>query len=114
MFVKAVLAAMVVVALVLIPANASALRGVATTTVTIKENSGDFEGKVQASDPACRGNRLVKVKELPSKDTIASDTSEANGAWNTGNTNADPGDYFAKVKKTADCSRAKSRIVTVN
>ena len=106
-------AALVVVALALIPASASALTG-STTTVTIKEQSGDFSGKVKSSDSDCRGNRLVKVKELPSKQTIASDTSESNGEWNTGNTSADPGDYFAKVKRTETCSKAKSAVVTVN
>ena len=113
-FKRTLLAGLVVIALALIPANASALLGVATTTVTIKEKSGDFSGKVKSSDAACRGDRLVKVKELPSKNTIASDTSESNGAWNTGNTSADPGDYFAKVKKTDDCTKAKSEVVTVN
>ncbi|HYH61833.1 MAG TPA: hypothetical protein VD766_08195, partial [Solirubrobacterales bacterium] len=76
--------------------------------------SGDFSGKVQGTPSSCRADRIVKVKELPSKNTIASDTSESNGAWDTGNTGADPGDYFAKVKKTDTCSKAKSSTVTVD
>jgi hypothetical protein len=87
-----------------------------TTTVTIKEKSGDFSGKVTGNPSSCRADRLVKVKRVaPGKDpTIASDTSESNGTWSTGNNSADPGDYYAKVKKTIDCGKAKSSIVTVN
>ena len=105
-----------VVAVGLIPASASALQGVAPTTVTIKEKSGDFSGKVSSTDPSCRGERTVKVKLVqPGKDqTVASDTSDSNGSWSTGNTDADPGDYYAKVRKTLDCAKARSEVITVN
>jgi hypothetical protein len=107
--------AVVAASLALAPAGAAALQG-SNTTVTIKEKSGDFSGKVKSSDSDCRGDRLVKVKEkVNGKDpTIAKDTSESNGAWDTGNNSADPGDYYAKVKKTSDCGKAKSETVTVN
>lgn len=84
--------------------------------MTIKAKSGDFSGKVKSPSSACRGDRLVKVKmQVKGKDpTIAMDGSESNGDWSTGNTGADPGDYYAKVKKTSNCSKAKSRTVSVS
>lgn len=94
------------------------------TEVTIKEQGGDFHGKVKSPDGGqqCIEDRKVTVlkkKDGPDK-TINSDTSDTAGNWDTGNTHVGPGKYYAKAKhvllKTDEvlCETGKSETVTVN
>jgi hypothetical protein len=97
---------------------------VGTTTVTIQEQNGDFQGRVKSNQPDCRGDRkvvLFKQRKGPD-DKIASDTSENNGDWSTGNTHVNHGKYYAKARRVqfamkrglVGCEPDKSRVVTVN
>jgi len=97
---------------------------VGTTTVTIQEQNGDFQGRVKSNQPDCRGDRkvvLFRQRKGPD-DKIASDTSENNGDWSTGNTHVNHGKYYAKARKVqfamkrglVGCDADKSRVVTVN
>jgi hypothetical protein len=97
---------------------------IGTTTVTIQEENGDFHGKVKSDQPNCRADRkvvLFKQRKGPD-DKIASDTTESNGDWSTGNTHVNHGKYYAKARKVTfamkrgliGCEPDKSRVVTVN
>jgi hypothetical protein len=107
------------------------LAGVATageppyeTKVTIKEENGDFHGRVKSPEGGqqCIEDRKVTVfKKRDGQDKrINSDTTDGDGRWNTGNTHVGRGKYYAKAKavllKTQEvlCEKAKSEIVVVN
>ncbi len=83
------------------------------TEITIKENGGDFFGKVKSSNQNCLEDRTVKVKKVrPGKDEyIAMDTTDSDGKWNTGNTGQDKGKFYAKVKESGACDGAKSETI---
>ena len=94
------------------------------TEVTIKEQNGDFHGKVKSPDGGqqCIEDRKVTVykkKDGPDK-KINSDTADTAGNWDTGNTHVGQGKYYAKAKhvllKTEEvhCETGKSETVTVN
>ena len=94
------------------------------TDVTIKEQNGDFHGKVKSPEGGqqCVEDRKVTVfkkKDGPDK-RINSDTTDTAGNWNTGNTHVGKGKYYAKAKavllKTDEvlCEKGKSETVTVN
>ena len=104
---------------------ATAMAGtIGTTTVTIQEENGDFHGRVKSNEPDCRADRHVALfKQRKGKDEkIASDTTENNGDWSTGNTHVKHGKYYAKARKVQfamkrgliGCDPDKSRVVTVN
>ncbi len=95
-------------------ASTSAAGTQAETTVTIKEQSGDFSGRVNSEDePRCSAGRTVVLKQKrPGKDDkIATDTTEDNGKWSTGNTNLSDGRFYAQAKEDPDCKSARSEIV---
>ena len=94
------------------------------TDVTIKEQNGDFHGKVKSPEGGqqCVEDRkvtLFKKREGPDK-RINSDTTDTAGNWNTGNTHVGKGKYYAKAKavllKTDEvlCEKGKSETVTVD
>jgi hypothetical protein len=96
------------------------------TQVTIKEQSGDFSGKVKSENSSCIADRTVTVlkkrKNRPDK-KINSDTTDKAGKWNTGNTGVGKGKYYARAKRVAPlktamrgtvlCRAGKSKVVTV-
>lgn len=97
------------------------------TEVTIKEQNGDFNGKVKSEGEGvelCLEDRKVTVmKQKSGKDQkINSDTTDEEGKWNTGNTGVGPGKYYAKAKEVILvraagpilCEKGKSKTVTVN
>ena len=88
--------------------------------VTIVVNGGDFSGQVKHKNDACVAEREVIVFEQlgaepnPATDTeVASDTTDADGEWNTGNTGANNGQYYAHAPATAECKALTSKTVTV-
>jgi hypothetical protein len=95
------------------------------TKVTIKEQNGDFHGKVKSDVTECVVDRKVTVlkkRSGPDK-RINSDTSDEDGKWSTGNTGVGPGKYYAKAKGSDPeakrggapyCEKGKSETVTVN
>jgi hypothetical protein len=109
-------------------AGASALVSSYPTRVTIKEQNGDFHGKVK-TDPGgeiyCLADRkvtLFKKKRGPDQ-KINSDTTGKDGRWDTGNTHVGHGKYYAKAKAVPQsmkrgelplCKKGKSPTVTVN
>jgi hypothetical protein len=96
------------------------------TNVTIKEENGDFHGKVKSPEGglSCIADRKVTVFKKRDGDDkkINSDTSGKDGSWNTGNTHVGPGKYYAKAKTVFEskakgavyCEKGKSETVTVN
>ena len=84
------------------------------TEITIKEQGGDFSGKVKSDNGYCEGdNRTVKLfKKKPGKDSkIATDTTDIDSAWATGNTGENQGRFYAVVKAVASCDKAKSKTI---
>jgi hypothetical protein len=88
-------------------ATASANPTVAST-VTIQAEGTDLFGNVSSTNATCENNRKVIVfKQVGTRgggDDIrfASDTTDSDGDWNTGNTGTE-GKFYAKVKKTDLC-----------
>jgi hypothetical protein len=88
-------------------ATASANPTVAST-VTIQAEGTDLFGNVSSTNAICENNRKVIVfKQVGTRgggDDIrfASDTTDSDGDWNTGNTGTE-GKFYAKVKKTDLC-----------
>jgi len=94
------------------------------TTVTIKTQNGDFWGKVVSLRPklCAKDRKVVVFKQLgaeqhPATDEkIASDTASLSGdkyEWNTGNTGAMNGKYYARVGRTSSCKADTSETVKV-
>ncbi len=94
------------------------------TTVTIKTQNGDFWGKVISPRPklCARERKVVVFKQLGAEqnpatdDKIANDMASLNGdvyEWNTGNTGAMNGRYYARVGRTTDCRADTSETVKV-
>ena len=88
--------------------------------VTIVVNGGDFSGRVVHKKEICRAEREVIVFQQagdtpdPTTDSdVASDTTDAEGDWNTGNTGANDGRYYAHAPATTDCKALTSKTVTV-
>jgi hypothetical protein len=79
-----------------------------SSTVTIHADGTDLSGNVSSSNPTCEANRHVVVfKQIGTRGggndiNFASDTSDDDGDWNTGNTGTE-GRFYAKVKKTSLC-----------
>ena len=98
--------------------------GNAETKVTIKQQSGDFYGKVKSSDPyRCADDRkVVLYEQLGSGQDhrndrkVASDRSSLDGdhgEWSTGNTGLDSGRYYARAGKTDGCKADTSKTVRI-
>ncbi|KAA1425708.1 hypothetical protein [Nocardioides antri] len=79
-----------------------------SSTVTIQAQGTDLFGQVSSTNATCEANRTVVVfKQVGTRgggDDIrfASDTTDADGDWNTGNTGTE-GKFYAKVKRTELC-----------
>lgn len=88
-------------------ATATAAPTVAST-VTIQAEGTDLFGNVSSANPVCEADRKVIVfKQVGTRgggDDIrfASDTTDDDGDWNTGNTGT-AGKFYAKVKRTDLC-----------
>jgi hypothetical protein len=84
--------------------------------VTIQAEQVDLSGFVTSSNPGCLSDRTVIVYKVVGTrgggdDTrLASDTSDEDGSWNTGNTGVE-GYFYAKVKANTTCGRAFSSTV---
>jgi len=94
----------------------------AATTVTIRAQNGDFSGTISSPRPKrCANNRTVNVyhqkgaiQNLKVDTKIASDTSSLNGdryEWETGNTGAPNGKYYARAVQTPLCKADSSKTV---
>lgn len=88
--------------------------------VTIVVNGGDFSGRVKHKKESCEVEREVFVfrqlgntPDPTTDDEIASDTTDADGEWNTGNTGANNGQYYAHAPETAECKALTSKTATV-
>lgn len=88
----------------------TASAGGTLTIVTIRENSGDFFGKVKSQKAKCFKNRRVALykqkgpMQVPSEDRkVAQDDSDNEGKWNTGNTGFDKGKFYARAKAIEGC-----------
>jgi hypothetical protein len=83
------------------------------TTVTIRNEGGDFFGRVRSPDADCKPDRTVKLKrKRPGRDeTIATDTTDEQGRWSTGNTGLTNGRYYARVRGTEECRGATSEVI---
>lgn len=100
-----------ILALATLSATASA-GTMAATQVTIKERGGDFSGKVKSEDsPRCTASRkVVLFRKKPGKDKrVATDMTEDDGSWSTGNTGEDSGKFYAKAIKDPDCETGRSK-----
>lgn len=94
----------------------------AATTVTIRAQNGDFSGTISSPHPKrCANNRTVnvyhqkgKVQNLKVDTKIGSDTSSLNGdryEWETGNSGAPNGKYYARAVQTPLCKADSSKTV---
>jgi len=117
------LVGVVVVGLVSVAGIANAGTAI-ETRVTIKTQNGDFWGKVSSPRPklCAKDRKVVVFKQLGAEqhpatdDKIASDTASLNGdvyEWNTGNTGAMNGRYYARVGRTVNCKADMSETVKV-
>lgn len=85
----------------------------ATTKVTIKEQNGDFWGRVISPQAKCYEERKVVLMKVKSgkDEKMAMDTADMDGDWNTGNTGYNKGRYYAKAGKISGCDADKSPII---
>jgi hypothetical protein len=104
---------------VLAPSTADARRR-KRSKLTIVVEGGDFSGRVVSRKAVCVSEREVIVFERlgtepdPTTDTeIASDTSDEDGEWNTGNTGANNGRYYAFAPAALECKALTSKTVEV-
>jgi hypothetical protein len=94
------------------------------TEVTIREQNGDFHGKVkspQGGQECIEDRKLTVFKKQDGPDRkINSDTTDTAGNWDTGNTHVGKGKYYAKAKAVllmtneVFCEKGKSETVTVD
>ena len=86
--------------------------------MTIQAEGTDLFGQVSSTRAACEADRKVIVfKQVGTRgggDDIrfASDTTDSDGDWNTGNTGTE-GKFYAKVKANTSCERDLSPTITV-
>src|SRR4029077_12892196 len=96
--------------------------GLATTTVTIKGQNGDYSGAVNSPRlHRCADQRTITVYKQkgsvqnPSVDTeIGSDTSELHGhhgEWSIGNSGFKSGWFYARAARTPGCKAASSKSI---
>jgi hypothetical protein len=95
--------------------------GAINTKVTIKEDHGDFHGKVFSRKRKCEGRGVVTVYKLqgtgayhPATDKkIGSDMSEGDGdhgVWSVNDTGARRGRCYAMARRSPGCTRGFSKI----
>jgi hypothetical protein len=88
----------------------------AKTTVTIQAEGTDLSGTVSSKRQRCVTDRKVIVIKIKGTrgggddKVFASDTADADGSWNTGNTGTE-GRFYAKVRRTAACRGDESPTV---
>lgn len=86
------------------------------STVTIQAEGVDLFGSVSSPNASCLEDRMVIVFKQKGKrgggDDVkfASDNTESDGSWSTGNTGTE-GKFYAKVRKTATCKAAVSATI---
>ncbi len=91
----------------LVPVGADAAAP-ARSTVTIEADGTDLFGEVDSPRDRCESNRkVIVIKQVGARGggndvRFASDTTDDDGDWNTGNTGTE-GKFYAKIKKTAQC-----------
>ncbi len=89
----------------------------APSTVTIQAEGTDLFGNVSSSRAVCEADRKVIVyKQVGVRGggndiSFASDTTDSDGDWNTGNTGTE-GKFYAKVKRNLQCKGDLSPTVT--
>ncbi len=87
-----------------------------SSTVTIQAEGTDLFGQVSSSQATCEANRTVVVfKQVGARGggndiRFASDTTDSDGDWSTGNTGTE-GKFYAKVKASTTCARDLSPTV---
>ena len=92
--------------------------GLTPSTVTIQAEGTDLFGTVSSSD-ACEADRKVIVFKVVGTRgggddlRFASDTTDTDGDWNTGNTGTE-GKFYAKVKRTLECKADFSPTITAS
>lgn len=95
------------------PANALAK---SPSQVTIHADGVDLSGFVTSNNPGClSGRKVVVFKQIGTRgggddQRLATDTSDDDGSWNTGNTGVE-GYFYAKVRANTTCGRAVSSTV---
>jgi hypothetical protein len=93
----------------------------ATSTVTIKAENGDFSGVLKSSRPrvCARDRKVIVFKQLGQEqdpsvdDKVASDTASRSGdryEWSTGNTGVF-GKVYSLVRRTPECKPDASKTV---
>ena len=109
---RATLMSLAALAAVALPTAADALapqlRAPAASTVTIQAEGTDLSGTLSSPRAACvEGRKVIVFKQIGTRgggddQSFASDTADADGSWNTGNTGT-PGRFYAKVRANAQC-----------
>lgn len=115
-FPRALLIAVAILAIGIVPLSASAKGTTYETTVTIKGPDGDFSGRVKSFNPQCETQRTVKVfKKREGKDKkIGTDTTPvANNSWSTGNSGYKKGKFYAKAPAVEVCEKGRSETITL-
>jgi hypothetical protein len=113
---KSFLVVVVLLVGVLAVAGIANARAGAETKVTIKEQNGDFSGKVKSDKQKCVEERKVtlwRAHKNKDDEKIATDTTGSDGEWSTGNTGAEKGKYYAKAGKVSGCKKGISETVKV-
>ena len=105
-------------ALVLLAPTTADAAAPARSTVTIEADGTDLSGEVDSPRDRCERNRKVVVfKQVGTRGggndvRLASDTTDDDGDWSTGNTGT-AGRFYAKVKKNDRCRADLSPTIRV-
>lgn len=111
-----ILAAVAVLAIAAVAAPSAALakKKNKKASITLVVNGGDFSGKIKdKKHPQCLAEREVTVFNVQGNEPGPSDTSDADGSWNTGNNGANDGSYYAFTPATPGCKALTSKIGVV-
>ena len=102
----AVMAALMSVSLVAV-ATAHTVKHDSTVTFQVKFNGPEadtFEGKVRSDSDRCVANRLVRIKREDANgdvESVAEDTTNADGEYSVRTGDLEPGTYYAVVRRKA-------------
>ena len=100
----AVMAALMSVSLVAV-ATAHTVKHDSTVTIDVKFNGPDtFEGKVRSDSDRCVANREVRIKREDANgdvESVAEDTTNADGEYSVRTGDLEPGTYYAVVRRKA-------------
>ena len=89
-----------------------AAAGTVDTSITIKEDGGDFHGKVKSEIADCVSDRAMKLmKQRPGRDLkIAVDTTGNNGSWGPAEYRTwTRGTFYARVTGRGRLRKARAR-----